>query len=156
MMKKIYEIGGSLNKGFVGQISYTICLDQDYSNMDLAFTFDPIKQRFQKEEINRQIIQEFTEACNGEYGIEKATEAEITDTILGNCKTEIHTIAYMNDVFIGGIHKQLSERHMIYQPGFASEGCIPQPSIHGVIKLTLVVFNVIKNDTKYTVSLSVE
>jgi hypothetical protein len=149
-MKIIYEVGGVLNKGFVGQISYTVCLDKDYEEMDIAFSFD--KQRYST--ITNELINEIKEVCNGDYATELASEEAITSAIK-EMKTEIHTIASMNDVFIGGVHKQLTTRHMLYSPSQTSEGCIPQKCINGVIKITLVVFNVILDDTHYNVTLSV-
>lgn len=149
-MKTIYNVGGILNKGFVGQISYTICLDREYNGMDIAFTFD--KQRYTT--ITEELKTELIDACNGEYGSETSSEEAITDAVK-DMKTEIHTLATMNDVFIGGVHKQLTTRHMLYSSEYTSEGCIPQNKIYGVIKLTLVVFNVILDDTHYQVTLSV-
>ncbi|SHO53197.1 DUF6669 family protein [Anaerocolumna xylanovorans] len=149
-MKTIYTAGGILNKGFVGQISYTVCLDKEYHEMDIAFTFD--KQHYT--DITEELKAELTAACEGEYETEIATEEQINSAIAG-MKTEIHTIATMNDNFIGGIHKQLTERHMHYSTEYTSEGCLPQESLHGVIRLTLVVFNVILDDTHYEVTLSV-
>lgn len=151
-MKTFYKVGGILNKGFVGQISYTVCLDKTYESMELTFSFDEEKRRHAV--ITPEIKAEFIAACNGQYGMDTATDAQVIDA-MGQMKTEIHTIATMNDCFIGGIHRQLTTRHMRFAPGQASEGCIPQASIHGVIKLTLVVFNVIMDDTHYEVILSV-
>lgn len=150
LMKKIYEVCGGLNKGFVGQISYTICLDKEYQEMDIEFSFD--KQRYTR--ITKELKEEIVEACNGEYQNEIATDELITSAVY-EMKTEIHTIAYMNDTFIGGVHKQLTTRHMYFSPIEASEGCIVQQSIHGVIKITLLVFNVILDDTNYKLLLSV-
>lgn len=149
-MKTIYTAGGILNKGFVGQISYTVCLDREYSEMDIFFNFD--KQHYT--EITKEIREDFIAACKGKYDSEIETEEQIINAIQG-MKTEIHTIATMDDNFIGGIHKQLTERHMHYSPDYTSEGCLPQESLHGVIRLTLVVFNVIQDDTHYEVTLSV-
>lgn len=149
-MKTIYKVGGILNKGFVGQISYTVCLDKEYDGMDIAFSFDKQRHSSITDELKAEIIQ----ACNGEYGLESASNEQIAD-VIREMKTEIHTIVSMNDVFIGGVHKQLTTRHMLYSQEQTSEGCIPQQSIQGVIKLTLVVFNVILDDTHYEVTLCV-
>jgi hypothetical protein len=150
-MDKIYEVSGVLNKGFVGQISYTICLEKEYQEMDIAFSFD--KQRYTN--ITQELKNEILATCGEEYKEETASDEALTSAISG-MKTEIHTIAYMNDKFIGGIHKQLTTRHMYFSPTEASEGCIEQSSIHGVIKVTLVVFNVLMDDTHYNLSLSVK
>jgi hypothetical protein len=118
--------------------------------MDITFSFD--KQRY--DVITDQLRNEIVEACNGDYGWEIDSEEKITNAIK-EMKTEIHTIVSMNDEFIGGVHKQLTTRHMTYSPTQTSEGCIPQKNIHGVIKITLVVFNVLLDDTHYDVILSV-
>jgi hypothetical protein len=150
-MKTIFKVGGIVNKGFVGQISYTVCLEKEYDTMDITFSFD--KQRYT--EITDELKAELIEACNSEYDIDKASDEEITEALKG-MKTEIHTVASMNDVFIGGVHKQLTTRHMYFSPDETSDGCIPQPLISGVIKITLIVFNVILDDTHYEVLLSVD
>ncbi len=148
-MKELYKIGGILNRGFVGQATYHVCLEKPCSLLDIGLTFDQSKQRFKPEEVTPEVIREFREACNGQYGAEEATEQEAKEAILGNCKTEIHMVAYLNGMFIGGIHKQLAERHMHFAPGEASEGCLVQDTLEGVLEVTVIVFNVIKDDTAY-------
>ena len=69
-------------------------------------------------------------------------------------KTEIHPLATLNDEFIGCIHKQLPDRHMIFSKDFTSLGCIPQERFEGVLKITLLVFNVARDNTRYTLSVS--
>ena len=148
-MKIIYEVGGVLNKGFVGQISYTICLDKEYEEMDIAFSFDKQHYTIITEELKNEIV----EICNGDYDTEIANDETIIGAIKG-MKTEIHTIVTMNDEFIGGIHKQLTTRHMYFSKSQASDGCIAQKNINGVVKITLVIFNVILDETHYSVILS--
>ncbi|MCR5681047.1 MAG: hypothetical protein K6G29_01240, partial [Clostridiales bacterium] len=55
---------------------------------------------------------------------------------------------------LGCIHKQLTDRHMRYDGETASEGCIPRASFEGVLKVTVLVFNVIKDDTHYRLCVS--
>ena len=38
-MKTIYQVEGKLCKDFIGQISYTVCLDQTYGELDIEFSF---------------------------------------------------------------------------------------------------------------------
>lgn len=149
-MKKIYEVGGFLNRNFVGQISYTICLDQEYEEMDIRFSFD--KQRYTS--VTEELKQEVLAECSEEYTSLIRSDKELTEMIKG-MKTEINTIVTMNDTFIGGIHRQLADRHMYFSEKQASDGCILQKSIHGVVKITLIVFNVLRDETHYTLSLSV-
>lgn len=148
-MKKIYEVGGTLNKGFVGQISYTICLDKTYREMDIAFTFD--KQRY--EVITDDLKEELLLACNGKYKEDTDTDEHLTNTLKG-MKTELQMIVTMNDQFIGGIHRQEISRHLYFSESKATPGCIPLSEIEGVIRVTIVAFSVIRDDTHYTLSLS--
>lgn len=152
-MEQIYEVKGTLNKGFVGQISYTICLDKAYEEMDICFSFE--KQRY--ETITEELKQELLLECAKDYSAEiaHATDEDICNHIR-EMKTEIHTLASMNDVFIGGIHRQSTTRHMYFSANEATDGCIPQSSIDGVIKITLVVFNVILDETPYSLTLCVK
>ncbi len=148
-MKKIYEVKGSVNKGFVGQISYVVCLDEEYSKLDIGLSFDKDKQRYSDEEIDEALLNKIREECRDKYPAESAADDELKDIIKGNCKTEIHLSAHLNGEFIGCIHKQLTDRHMIFCPDEISEGCIEPGQIKGVLKVTILVFNVIKDNTGY-------
>ncbi|MDF2887301.1 MAG: hypothetical protein K0R23_1686 [Lacrimispora sp.] len=148
-MELVYETGGTLRQGFVGQISYTVCLDRVYDAMDIEFTFD--KQHYL--EITKEMAEKTRMSCIGIPEYEHASDEEMIDAMRG-MKTEIHTIVTMNDTFIGGIHKQLATRHMVFSKDDTSDGCIPQDSISGVIKVTLAVFNVLLDGTNYCLKLS--
>lgn len=39
-MQLLYKAGGTLSKDFIGQISYTVCLDRKYEELDIEFSFD--------------------------------------------------------------------------------------------------------------------
>ena len=45
---------------------------------------------------------------------------------------------------------------MIYTKNYTSPGCIPQEKFEGVLKVTLSVFNIVKDNTRYTLSVSVQ
>lgn len=148
-MSILYNVSGSLNRGFVGQISYTICLEKEYDELDIHFTFD--KQRF--EHVDKEFRTEMRNVCLEKYK-KTVNENEEDKLILNEMKTEIHTLAMLNNEFIGCIHKQLSDRHMIFTKEYASEGCISQERYAGSLKIILLVFNVILDDTKYKLSVS--
>ena len=80
---------------------------------------------------------------------EKYPLKEWEDAVYHGMKTEIHTLATLNDTFIGNIHRQLTTRHMHFTATEATEGCIPQPAIEGVLKVTILVFSVLLDDTNY-------
>lgn len=150
-VKKIYEVSGKLQKGFVGQISYSVCLEEEYQAMDVVFRFD--KQRLG--EVPLHLREKVIQDCAERYGMTNLTEERVTG-ILSSMKTEIQTSVFMNDIFVGGIHRQMTERHMIFSKNETTEGCIPQEKIDGVIKVTIHVFNVIHDDTNYHLELNVE
>ena len=154
-MNELYHVEGTLNRGFVGQITYMICLEKPCDKLDIHFTFNNRKRKFTPKDVTRERIAETIEVCRRDYGLE-ITEERATEIILNDMKTEIHTLATLNDEFIGCIHKQLSDRHMLYDGDFASEGCIPQKTIDGVLKVTVLVFNVIKDNTRYQLTVSGE
>ena len=145
-MKTIYSVEGTVNRDFVGQIAYTVSLEKTYRKLDIGFSFD--KQRFSEEEISPELEERVVRETLENYGKTLAGE-ELHRAILQDMKTEIHTLAMLNDTFIGCIHRQLTERHMVYDGTYATEGCIPTESFSGVLKVVVLVFNVIKDGTHY-------
>lgn len=154
-MKEIYRVEGTLNRGFVGQITYMVCLENPCDRLDIHFRFDDDKRRYRPEDVTDALIADTIRVCREKYGID-SSEEEARRVILSDMKTEIHTLSTLNDQFIGCIHKQLSDRHMLYDGDSASEGCIPCEKFDGVLKVTVLVFNVIKDDTRYTLTVSGE
>ena len=63
-------------------------------------------------------------------------------------------MAELNDDFIGCIHRQLTDRHMLYTKEFTSDGCLAQDTFSGVLKVTVLVFNVLLDNTQYTLTVS--
>ena len=219
-MTELYHVEGTVNKGFVGQITYMICLDKPCTELDVHFTYDYAELRYQDEKmtptdvievylpeeqrkkysmITNQAFREFSAMSEEERRnhptitpeiYRECVEAsenkrrrypEITPEVLQNTivavknmsgedideararriliyeidlKTEIHPLATLNDEFIGCIHRQLPDRHMIFRGDYATEGCIPQEKFEGVLKITLLVFNVAKDNTHYTLTVS--
>ena len=152
-MEVLYQVSGMLNRGFVGQITYTICLEQEYSSLDIHFAFDEEKQRYHPEDITDELIRSNITLVREKYGVDR-TPDEMRTALLAEGKTELHTLATLDDEFIGCVHKQLTDRHMLYRPGYASEGCIPRETFSGVLKVTILVFNVIKDQTGYSLKVS--
>ena len=60
-MKTIYQVEGKLCKDFIGQISYTVCLDQKYDELDIEFSFAP--QHFRSEDVTPELKQYFQSAA---------------------------------------------------------------------------------------------
>lgn len=148
-MKEIYRVQGSLQKDFVGQISYTVCLPETYKELDICFSFD--KQHYTPEDLTPEHMEEIRSLCRREYQI-SMDDQKLTELMLGEMKTEIHTLATLNNTFIGCVHRQLTTRHMHFTAEEATEGCIPVAPIEGVLRVTLLAFNVLLDDTPYTLT----
>lgn len=146
-MKTIYHAEGKLCKDFVGQISYSVCLEETYEELDIEFSFGP--RHFQPEDVTPELKQKLLTYCKEEYHLEPSSEEELNHAIFNEMKTEIHTLATLNDEFIGNIHRQLETRHMHFTATEATEGCIPVSPIKGVLKVTILAFSVLLDNTEY-------
>ena len=150
--QQIYRVGGMLDAGFVGQITYTISLDQVYDELDIHFSFD--KRLYSENDVTPELIDKLQTLCTAKYDAPTYPVEEFRQTILHEMKTEIHTMAELNDDFIGCIHRQLTDRHMLYTKEFTSDGCLAQNTFSGVLKVTVLVFNVLLDNTQYTLTVS--
>ena len=150
--QQIYRVGGMLDAGFVGQITYTISLDQVYDELDIHFRFD--KRLYSESDVTPKLIDKLQTLCTAKYNAPTYPVEEFRQTILHEMKTEIHTMAELNDDFIGCIHRQLTDRHMLYTKEFTSDGCLAQDTFSGVLKVTVLVFNVLLDNTQYTLTVS--
>lgn len=150
--QQIYRVGGMLDAGFVGQITYTISLDQVYDELDIHFSFD--KRLYSESDVTPELIDKLQTLCTAKYDAPTYPIEEFRQTILHEMKTEIHTMAELNDNFIGCIHRQLTDRHMLYTKEFTSDGCLAQDTFSGVLKVTVLVFNVLLDNTQYTLTVS--
>ena len=150
--QQIYRVGGMLDAGFVGQITYTISLDQVYDALDIHFSFD--KRLYSESDVTPELIDRLQTLCTAKYDAPIYPVEEFRQTILHEMKTEIHTMAELNDNFIGCIHRQLTDRHMLYTKEFTSDGCLAQDTFSGVLKVTVLVFNVLLDNTQYTLTVS--
>ena len=150
--QQIYRVGGMLDAGFVGQITYTISLDQVYDELDIHFRFD--KRLYSESDVTPKLIDKLQTLCTAKYDAPTYPVEEFRQTILHEMKTEIHTMAELNDNFIGCIHRQLTDRHMLYTKEFTSDGCLAQDTFSGVLKVTVLVFNVLLDNTQYTLTVS--
>ena len=150
--QQIYRVGGMLDAGFVGQITYTISLDQVYDELDIHFSFD--KRLYSESDVTPELIDRLQTLCTAKYGAPTYPVEEFRQTILHEMKTEIHTMAELNDNFIGCIHRQLTDRRMLYTKEFTSDGCLAQDTFSGVLKVTVLVFNVLLDNTQYTLTVS--
>lgn len=150
--QQIYRVGGMLDAGFVGQITYTISLDQVYDELDIHFSFD--KRLYSESDVTPELIDRLQTLCTAKYNAPTYPVEEFRQTILHEMKTEIHTMAELNDEFIGCIHRQLTDRHMLYTKEFTSDGCLAQDTFSGVLKVTVLVFNVLLDNTQYTLTVS--
>ena len=78
-MDKLYRAAGTVDRDFVGQITYTICLDHPLHELDIEFSFD--KQRFQESDVTPALIAETAQICREKYGL-TGTEDDVRRAIL--------------------------------------------------------------------------
>lgn len=152
-MKQLYQVKGLLGKEFIGQITYTFCLTEALEELDICLTFD--KQHYDSP--SQVPVEELTDYCRLRYdtsAYENLSREQLAQLFMRETKTEIHISASLNDEFIGCIHKQLTCRHMHFGPGELSEGCIMPKRLEGVLKVTVLAFQVLMDDTPYTVTVS--
>ena len=154
-MQQLYHVEGVLNSGFVGQITYMICLEKPYDKLDIHFSFDNDKRIYNPIDLTDELIDDTIAICREKYGIDGSRDLA-KYVIFNEMKTEIHTLATLNEDFLGCLHRQLTDRHMIISKDYASEGCVPFEKIDGVLKVTVLVFNVIKDNTHYQLTVSAE
>ncbi len=152
-MKQLYQVKGLLSREFIGQITYTFCLTESLEELDICLTFD--KQHYDSP---AQVpVEELAGYCRQRYdttAYENMSREQLAALFMRETKTEIHICASLNDVFIGCIHKQLTCRHMHFSPEDLSEGCIMPGRLEGVLKVTVLAFQVLMDDTPYTVTVS--
>ena len=177
-MKELYFVEGTLNRGFRGQITYTVCLEEPCTELDIHLTYDYAELRYRDEQASpdkSEILQiygseeHYLECPAITPAVLEKTVREVSDMsgyVISEAearkflvydidmKTEIHPLAMLNGDFIGCIHKQKPDRHMIFRRGYTSHGCIPQERMEGVLKITLLVFNVARDHTRYTLTVS--
>jgi hypothetical protein len=175
-MKELYHVEGAVDRGFQGQITYTVCLDKPCTQLDIHLTYDFAELRYRDgslprgeilrvygseahylecPEITPEVLQKTISEVSAMSG-QTISPEEARKYLVYNIdlKTEIHPLATLNDEFIGCIHKQKPDRHMIFTRSTASHGCIPREVYEGVLKITLLVFNVAKDNTRYTLTVS--
>ncbi len=74
-------------------------------------------------------------------------------------KNEIHLEAFLNGVFIGGLHKQRISRTLSWARGadaaVTPEGCLALTSLEGMLTVQMPVFSVLEG-VGYTLSISGE
>ncbi len=151
-MQQLYEAKGLLSREFIGQITYTFCLTDPLEELDICLAFD--KQHY--ESPSQVPVEELVDYCRLRYNTsayEAMSREQLAELFFRETKTEIHISAFLNDEFIGCIHKQLTCRHMHFGPGELSQGCIMPERLEGVLKVTVLVFQVLLDDTPYTVTI---
>lgn len=175
-MNQIYRVEGIVNTDFRGQITYMVCLEKPCTELDIHLTYDYAELRYHDSklsdeefrkvfgsgmsrrdfpEITPEILEKTIREVSIMSGYEISEETARKNLIYDiDLKTEIHPLVTLNDEFIGCIHKQLPDRHMLFKGKYASQGCIPPEKFEGVLKITLLVFNVAKNNTHYTLTVS--
>ena len=130
-MKTIYQVEGKLCKDFISQISYTVCLDQTYEELDIEFSLDHVTLPPGRCDTGTETAPVTTvkknmvwKKAHRRMGRCRVSRYENRDSYHGN----------LNDTFIGNIHRQLTTRHMHFTAAKLPKDVSHSPTIEGVLK----------------------
>ena len=65
-MKELYHVEGSLDRSFRGQITYTVCLEEPCTELDIHLTYDFAELRYRDDKIPAEDVLRVygTEVCS--------------------------------------------------------------------------------------------
>ncbi|WMJ90253.1 DUF6669 family protein [Anaerocolumna sp. MB42-C2] len=149
-MKEIQTLTGTLNRGFVGNITYNFNLESSYDKLYICLTYDNEKIRTADNQFKNKI----EEAYENHYGF-KLCDNQLQD-VIKSMKTEIQLAAFINGSFAGNIHMPGTKKEMILSPVISSNGCIPCKNMTGLLKIVINAFSVLENHTSYTLEIKGE
>lgn len=144
-MNQFFSVRGTLEHGHVGQICYYQPLRQTIHHLEIRCSFN--KQYYDR--IPEAALAELSRTLQLRSPGWVLSEPEL-DRLAAGLKTEIQIEALLDQRVIGGMHNQQSERTLIWSPGFTSPGCQSQTEMSGLLCVSLLVFNVLSDQTQYT------
>ena len=149
-MKEIQTLTGTLNRGFVSNITYNFNLESSYNKLYICLTYDNEKIKIADNYFKNKI----EEAYENHYGF-KPGDNQLQD-IINSMKTEIQLAAFINGNFVGNIHMPGTKKEMILSAPISSNGCIPCKNMTGLLKIVINAFSVLENHTSYTLEIKGE
>lgn len=152
-MKELYRFENEVSKGYQGNISYVCQLPENTNSLHVKLSY------------NKDRIHNIYSYVN-EYHDELATVYENylnhtptnneLETFVNNMKTEIQLCLFMDNEFVGNIHKPGKVKEIQISKEHVSNGCIEVNEFKRNIKIVVNVFQVIEEGTKYTLTVESE
>ncbi|QHQ60652.1 hypothetical protein Ana3638_07610 [Anaerocolumna sedimenticola] len=149
-MKEIQTLTGTLDRGFVGNITYNFNLESSYDKLYICLTYDNEKIETADSYYKHRI----EEAYEKHYGF-KPDDNQLQD-VIGSMKTEIQLAAFINGSFVGNIHMPGTKKEMILSEKLSSDGCLPCKNMKGLLKIVINAFSVLENRTSYILQIKGE
>jgi hypothetical protein len=144
----LYEVSGSLPKGFQGHITYTTVLPIDLRELYVTFSFDKRSAAQDLEEL--YIGCRTSLAQNLPDGME--LPEKLVSMLQGMPKTEINFSLFLDNACIGSAHKNKKVKEILIAPDDSSDGFVNCRPV-GVLRIVLHVLNVLNDDTNYILNL---
>lgn len=147
-MKLISKFMGEVQCGFVGNIQFNQELNQKYQELYIVLSYKEGKTDVMHSEILLPKIEKAWE----EYTGKKLTNKDVPD-VLKKMKTEIQLCAFINEDFLGNVHKPGNIKEMLITDKEATAGCMTCSNIQGHLRVIINFFQVISKDVTYTLSI---
>lgn len=147
---------GTVMAGFVGNIQYHYELPESYSRLKITLYYDKNLPK-QPSLIQKEVM--YHAYCTYMASpIPVETYTEILPDLWGAMKTEIQLAAFLNQSFVGNIHRsgQKKEMFLSLNENEISLGCMPLDAISGHLQIILQFFQVLYDQTNYTLTIEGE
>lgn len=140
-----WSTNGNLNRGFQGHIRYSVLLPEETKGVEIQFEFD-------KREVETD-FQEWNKKC-ADALLANMTQAdwksEYADLDFYKAlKSEINISIYHNGECLGSAHRDKMCKEIKISEERASEGFQPHRFCGGNLEISVHVWNVLNDDTKY-------
>ncbi len=143
-MKQIATFHQTINKDFQGNYAYYQTIPNGLKTLRITLKtnkdFIQDTKKYMKEYQN-QLLPILTD-----YLEHKPSEEEY-ERYVKNMKTEIQLSVFMNDRFIGNVHKPGLIKEITLSKNNRSQGCLPIQEIQNQIKVIVNVFQVVEENT---------
>lgn len=143
---KTWKVEGMLNQGFQGHIEYQILLPKETKGVKILFEFDQREVADQFEAWNQKCVRALEENIVGE---ENTFESGTQIPYYTKLKSEINLSVYCQGVCLGCFHKDKTCKRIEISDENATEGFQPCVFAGGVMTISLHVYSILNEQTKY-------
>lgn len=142
---QLYKVSGELMKGFLGHITYETILPDNMSKLLIEMSFDKRKME--------NVRQEDTQACirAWENNFSAVPDEKMIQEMIHMQKTEINVSVYHNQAYLGCAHRDEMCKKICISSEGSSEGFRLWKPSGGNLKVILHVYQMLNDNTPYTV-----